>query len=157
MSKKIWLFVGVDHAAITVTFLESESEVRLDIKFDSAETAVIIRTLVLHSSKKCPPLFFFVLKLEQMHVDLMTDSHGSRTIHPVIAGTLSNWCKILLVPLYFGDSLSMIPEAPSFSCRHSWSTLVFRIVCLAEKWFEVKKIPPLSVVHGQYFFCQYET
>lgn len=48
MSKKIWLFVGVDHAAITVTFLESESEVRLD----SAETAVIIRTLVLHSSKK---------------------------------------------------------------------------------------------------------
>lgn len=60
MSKKIWLFVGVDHAAITVTFLESESEVRLD----SAETAVIIRTLVLHSSKKCPPLFFFVLKLE---------------------------------------------------------------------------------------------
>lgn len=52
MSKKIWFFVGVDHAAITVTFLESESEVRLDIKFDSAETAVIIRTLVLHSSKK---------------------------------------------------------------------------------------------------------
>lgn len=93
---------------------------------------------------------FFALKLEQLSVDFITDFQRSCTIHPVIASIPCNWCKILLVPLYFGDSLSMIPEASSFGCRHLWSTLVFHIVGFAVNSVEVKTLL-LSVVHWLYF------
>ena len=74
--KKIWLFVGVDHAAITVTYLmekkkkdgnigvkKKKKKRRVGLDFDSAETAVIIKTLVLHSSKKVSSSLLLCLEI----------------------------------------------------------------------------------------------
>lgn len=123
----------------------------LVIKYHTTDIAILRFTkasaLRCRRRKHFPLSLFLVLKLEQLSVDFISDTQRSNPCicFTVPAGTLSNWCKILLVPPYFGDSLSMIPEASSFSCRHLWSTLVFHNVGLAVSAAEVKNLP-LSVI-----------